>query len=162
MACSVLNAKKFLILAVEKLWLDETFVIVIFAQKDSPKNCILTKLKSKYNSPRQPNSNEKNHNQLKTNIVFPSENILPKSPAAPYIEPRLMAALDNITVERKDCPGYDLSCLICDEMTKDSPSFDCHQCLHRTHKACAAIAADIVLALQKPSGRFLFLYVKSA
>jgi len=98
----------------------------VWAQKDSPKICILTKLKSKNNSPRQPNNNEKNH--IQNEYYFPSENELTKSPAASCIVPRLMAAVENIAVERKDCPGSDLACLVCDGTTKDSPSFDCHQC----------------------------------
>ena len=80
-----------------------------------------------------------------------------KSQAAPGVAPKLMAAVENLTLERKDWSGSDLSCLICDETTKDSLSFDCNQCLHRMQAACAAIDADIVLALQKPSGRF-FLF----
>ena len=72
-----------------------------------------------------------------------------------------MDTIENITEERNDCSGPDLSCLLCDKLTKDCPSFDCLICLHCMYAACTAIDADIVLALQKPSGHFfLFTWEK--
>lgn len=49
----------------------------------------------------------------------------------------------------------DLSrCITCDIPAGGSPSFECHSCKRWQHGACAAIDADLVLALQKPSGRY--------
>ena len=142
--------------------LKKTFVCVICAQKGSPKNYILTELKSKTYSPRQPNNNEKNHDQFKTNIIFPSENVLTKSPAAPGIAPRLLAAVENVTVERKDCPGSDLSYLIYDGTTKDSHSFDCQQCLHRIMRPLTLLMQTQFLLCRSPHNDSFFLLVKSA
>ena len=148
--------------------LRKTFVCIICKQKDSPKTFTLKKLRSKNNSPKQQSNNDKIQDQLKKNTIFPVENLSSKSPSIPAGALRIMDTIENITEERidtieniteerNDYSGSDLSCLLCDETTKDSPSFDCHLCLHRMHAACAAIDADIVLALQKPSGRF-FLF----